>query len=66
MYNPFLKTTIRGIGMFVYKNPEARVQFPRPVAFDATININVACPDIGVFNDGTVFVKREDCSLSNV
>ena len=38
MFNPFRKTTLRGIVLFVYKNPEARVQFPRPVAFDVTIN----------------------------
>ena len=44
MFNSFRKTTTRGIGLFVYKNP-------RPVAFDVTINMNVACPDIEVFND---------------
>ena len=70
MFNSFRKTTINGIGLFVYKNLQARVQFPRPVAFDVTVNMNAACPDIEVLMTkrtyGTVFVKRENFSWSNV
>ena len=60
MFNPFRKTTLKGIVLFVYKNPEARVQFARSVAFDVTINMKVACPDIGVFNDN-VYPRNGIC-----